>query len=784
MQATRTTSHSFATAIALAIGAALPATAALAANAPVDNSGLEEVIVTAERRANDVQTTPIAMTAISGDDLASKGVNSIADLQNVTPSLSVNTAGQYYSINIRGIGNAAVNPAITPGIAVFRDGLFQAETIMLSEPYFDIDNTLVLRGPQGTFVGQSSTGGALQINSRSPSFDGVKGYADFQFGDYSEQKVTAAINLPMNDVFAMRAALLVDHRGSFYTDIGAPRTPILGGPLVDPGHLDDRWLRLGLTYKPNDTYQATLKFEHGNHETGGTPDQPNQNTYVDPVSGALLHSPFYAFSTHQPFILNGDRPDRANVERRDIVNLDQKWKFDNGVTLRSLTGFQHSDIREINDDDASSANAGWQYHDIGPDNNYESQEFNLLSPDTGPLTWVVGGSWFYRDTPVSTHQYINNDPSVYGTSNFNSGVLPQLNELDIHAAQRTMGVFGQVAYKFSDMYELQVGVRENWDNNFNNGGITINVANQFVPANPSAIPPTPAVPAHYGPVFTIPLTGHFKDTAPTWKVNLNITPNKDNFIYAFVARGYKSGGVNAGSTQNFDPEHVTDFELGWKSTFLDNHVQTTLGGYYNDYQNLQQPITDPVTGGGGVTNVGKSKIKGVEASIIAKFSGWAFDAALNYNKTSLGNVSLIAAYRLPGSLPSNTPQCTPARPTNCFNYVPYITNLSGGENPFSPKVTINAGVSYTIPVGSGSVMPRVNYTHVDKQYASLFQTDGYFLMRARNLLNANVSYENGPWHGEVYMSNVTNQVYESAYSGNYVYYGAPRQYGIRFGRSF
>lgn len=762
----RTVTLSFTATVALAVGATLPASAVWAANAPADNSGLEEVIVTAERRANDVQTTPIAMTAISGDDLASKGVNSIAELQNVAPSLSVNTAGQYYSINIRGIGNAAVNPAITPGIAVFRDGLFQAETIMLSEPYFDIADTEVLRGPQGTFVGQSSTGGAVLIKSKNPSFEGTNGYVDLQFGDYSDQKITAAVNLPMNDVFAMRAALLVEHRGSFYTDIGAPRTPILGGPLVDPGHLDDRWLRLGLVYKPSESYQATLKFEHGNHETGGTPDQPNQNTYVDPVSGASLHSPFYAYSTHQPFILNGDRGDRANVERRDIVGLDQSWKFANDVIFRSLTGFQHSDIREINDDDASSANAGWTYHDIGPDNNYESQEFNLISPKTGPLTWIVGASWFYRDTPVSTRAYIN-PPSAYGNPNYNSGATPQINALDIHAAQRTMGAFGQVSYKFNDMYELEVGARENWDNNFNNGGISI------------TLPPVTGV-----PTFFVPLGGHFKDTAPTWKVNLNITPNKDNFIYAFVARGYKSGGVNAGSSQNFDPEHVTDFEVGWNSSFMDDHVKTRIGGYYNDYQNLQQPITDPVTGGGGVTNVGKSKIKGVEASIQAKVGGLQLDASVNYNKTSLGNVSLIAGYRLPGSLPGNTPQCTGSNAANCFNYVPYITNLSGGENPFSPKVSFNAGVSYTIVAGNGTVTPRVSYTHIDKQYASLFQTDNYFLMRERNLLNANLSYESGPWHGELYATNITDQLYESAYNGNFVYYGAPRQYGIRFGRSF
>ena len=163
---------------------------------------LTEVVVTAERRAADVQHTAISLTAESGEQMGKDHLFNISDLQTATPSFSVNTAGQYNSINIRGIGNAAVNPAITPGIAVERDGLVQAETIELSEPFYDIADVEILRGPQGTFIGQSSTGGAVLINSHSPTFDGLNGYVNALVGNYSDNKVDGAINLPISDTLA------------------------------------------------------------------------------------------------------------------------------------------------------------------------------------------------------------------------------------------------------------------------------------------------------------------------------------------------------------------------------------------------------------------------------------------------------------------------------------------------------------------------------------------------------------------------------------------------------
>ncbi len=765
------------------------AAARASAEATAENEGLSEVVVTAERRAEDIQVTPIAVTALSGAELAQTHQYGIPDLQNSTPALSVNTAGQYYSINIRGIGNAAVNPAITPGIAVIRDGLFQAETIMLSEPFYDIADTEVLRGPQGTFVGQSSTGGAVLINSANPNFNGVNGFIQGMLGNYSETKLTGAVNLPISDTLAARVGFNIEDRGSFYKDLGTDLTVIKGAPLTDPGHVKNDNIRLSLLWNPTENFQALLKVENNHHDTGGTTGEPNPNTFVsfnNPITGAplatpeVVHSPYYAYASNIPYVLNFDETDVMSTEVNEHYGLELKYTFDNGVTLRSQSGVQHDDIREINDGDGSSANALYDYHLIGPDNNYYSQEFNLISPSTGKLTWIAGGTWFYRNTPVRDNAYLSNNTGGPPFPAPAAGFMQQ--QLDINAAQRTMGAFGQISYQLADPLQLQVGARENWDNNFNGYDSHI-----FIYPNAGTAPLPPGTPGIY-----VPLNGYWKDSVPTWKVDLNYTPLPGQFFYGFVTRGYKSGGVNAGSSVGFSPEHVTNYELGWKSTLLGGHVKTDLDVYYINLDNLQQPITLQATGGGGVTNVGASTIKGFEASVEGHLGGFNALVSLAYNDTALGPVSLIATYRLPGGSGNNQPQCPAANIvlTSCnlpgyFNYNPYLVNLSGGANPFSPKVTVNAQVDYGILLGNDyTLRPRLIYSHVDKQYASVFQNDNYFLMGARDLLNASLNLEKGPWMVQAYGTNLTNKTYVSAYNGNFVYYGDPLQYGLQVSRTF
>src|SRR6185312_4789718 len=170
-----------------------------------DATTLQEVVVTAERRATDLQTTAIAIQAISGSQLQQLHLNSVQSLQVTVPNFTVNdNGGQYESYNIRGIGDTAITPSITTGVAVFRDGLLLSETIGQNVPLYDIADTEVLEGPQGTFVGASSTGGAIQINSQDPNFRGINGYAAVEGGTYSLWKSDGAVNAPISDTFAAR----------------------------------------------------------------------------------------------------------------------------------------------------------------------------------------------------------------------------------------------------------------------------------------------------------------------------------------------------------------------------------------------------------------------------------------------------------------------------------------------------------------------------------------------------------------------------------------------------
>jgi iron complex outermembrane receptor protein len=738
------------------------------------NDELTEVIVTAERRAADQQQTPISMTVESGEDLLKDHIFQITDLQQIAPNFSVNTTGDYNSINIRGIGNTAVNPAITPGVAVARDGLIAAEIVSLNEPFYDIADVEVLKGPQGTFIGQSSTGGALLINSHNPTFDGVNGYVNALVGNFTDTRVDGAINLPVNNVFAARIAFNWEHRNSFYFDEGSALTVDGNAPLNDPGHIDDENVRISLLFKPTDQFQALLKIENNHASTGGSPDYPDQNTYTDPSTGAVEHSPFYAYSTHQPFLLNEDVPGLESIEVNDRVGLEMKYTLPDDITIRSLTGFQHIDIEEVIDYDATSANAQIGHTIIGPDDNYYQQELDVISPEKGPLTWIAGAAWFYRDTPVYQYNVTFNPP--YQLAFPLSGTQVQeapgnLQQLAIHDVQRTSGLFGQVSYQIIDPLQLQVGVRENWDNNFYKGGIELT----FPPGSP----------------FFVGLPGTFSDSVPTWKVGLNYNLTPDEFIYGFVARGYKSGGVNAGAPIGFAAEHVTDWELGIKSTFFDRHIETQLGGYYMNYEGLQEPIIDALSGAGGVTNVGNSKVDGIEASLQAHLSGFNVNLGATYNRSKLGEATLVAGYRLPGTYAGNSPQCAPGQTTGCFNYYPYIQSVNGSTLPFSPEFTFDAAVDYGIAVGgNGVVRPRLTFSHVAKQYASLFQTDSYFLLPSRDLLGASLGYESGPWVAELYGRNLANKTYIQGYyetgttSNVLQYYGAPRQIGAQVTRSF
>jgi iron complex outermembrane receptor protein len=261
---------------------------------------------------------------------------------------------------------------------------------------------------------------------------------------------------------------------------------------------------------------------------------------------------------------------------------------------------------------------------------------------------------------------------------------------------------------------------------------------------------------------------------------LNWTPEPNQLVYAFFARGYKAGGVST-SGPNFNPEHLNDFELGWKGTTFNGHLQSDIDGFYMTYQDMQESVYNPANGGTQLVNLSSaSKIYGLEASERGRFGQFGINASLAYLHSSLGALTAVDNGELPASA-TGLGQCVGgAVPPSCFNYAPYTLSLSGEPNNLSPKFSGNVMLSYTV----ASVTPEVTYEYTSTQYASVFQQNDYYEMGAHGQLGANVTYASGPWTLEAYGTNLTNKIYEVGNSGNAVFYGNPRQYGLRFNRSF
>lgn len=697
------------------------------ATAQASIAKLEEVIVTAERREATAETTPISMAALSGWELSEQGIKTISDLETAVPAFAVSAAGTFNYINIRGIGNAVSLAGTTSGVAVIRDGLFEPDSSGLGSSFFDIASVQVLRGPQGTFVGQSSTGGAVLINSQNPKIGVTEGFVEASYGSFANTKMSGALNLPISDTFAARAAFGLEHRDSFYANLGSHRTP---------GDVNDQNARLGLLWQPSDNFRALLKVESNRSRNDGAPGSPIQNSYIDPVTGTEQFNAYYAFSTHDPYTLNYDYQNTYVDEDHDRYSLDAQYTFANGVALRSVTGYQHSTLFDSGDGDASAAPALTIFNFISP-KKYYSEELTLISPTDGRFNWILGASTFHRDSTGGTEI---------------GGVLAVK---DIVTTRQYMA-YGQLGFKFTDTLELQVGLRQNRDK----------TTDSAVVSN---------------------LYGEFTDSTPTGKIGLNWTPSPDQLFYAFVSRGYKAGGVNVGQA-DFEAEEVDDYELGWKGALFDDRIQLELGGYYMNFKNMQAQMVNLATGASNAAGnlSGSSIVKGLEAALNARFGDFGFDVNASYNDSKLGSVNLIMIHALPPSA-SNTPQC-PTSSGPCFDYTPYYGNVSGSQNPYSPKLTFNAGVDYAFHLGANILRPSVRFVHIDKQYGSIFQADDYYLVEERNLWNAALNYEAGQWSVQAYGQNLTEETYVqgifSGPAGLTAFYGAPRQLGLRVLKSF
>lgn len=704
-----------------------------AENSQRSSAGLDSIVVTAQRREENLQDVPIAATAYSGDQLDSKAVDAIADLELATPSLSITNAGETQSVNIRGIGIASNSPNISNGVATYIDGIFQPP-IVTSIPFYDIATIEVLRGPQGTLVGNNSTGGAIFVNSKDPTVEGVEGYAIAGYANYDQYEVEGALNLPLSDSLALRVSGLYRDRDSFYTDVGPFQN--------DAGKLVDEGVRIGGLWQSG-AFQAVLKVQWHEQDTGGYAYRPVPGTVFAPFRVGDIRTLSYDNDT-------------SKVERQFLSSLELRYEFANGVTLRSLSGYQHKRNNYLSDTDASTAPpsaGGGQATDYFAGEKQYSQEINLISPTTGDFNWILGGYYQHNDIVVDINDF-SPPPGV---------IIDPRNSKDV------FGVFGQGNYRFTPALEFQLGLRYSHFDASGTGAVTL--GRDF-----PGFPP--------GGIQLADLSGSHKDARVTGKAALNWTVAEGHLLYAFAARGYKPGGFNT-TTSEFDPETVWNYEVGWKGSLADGRVNLQLAAFYNDFNGLQFDVIEPTTGTAGVENVGAATIKGFEGQVQGQFGGLGFDAGFSYLDTELSSLTFINARLLPpGQLGPQCPMGVASNPPVCFDYDPFTITTSGGDNLYSPEWTYNFGAEYDFQVTPRvTVTPRLNYGYLGSRFNYLAYGPGD-LLESRGLLSALLTIRFDEWRIEGYATNLTDKDYVVGRADNNEFYGAPRQYGVRLGVTF
>jgi iron complex outermembrane receptor protein len=663
--------------------------------APASDDVLTEVVVTAQRREERLSTLPIAASALGAEELSKRGVSNVQDLKSQVPSVSIQDSGFLPFVNIRGVGIQVANPSTSSGVAFYTDGFFIPHETAIGDAYFDLSRVEVLRGPQGTLVGQNSTGGAMFVVSKKPTTDEINGYVEHTQGNFALSRTEAAVNLPFNDQLAFRLAVHQDSRDSYYTNISSGAGAGIEKRPFQPGNTRGSGVRISTLWKPNEDVTVNLKFEQETRASDGIAAKSFAELYGPTVTNPRLRD---------PYTIDWNTPTKNDYDLWRVVN-EVNWTLSDTVTLRSLTGYQFQKSALAYDSDYTDSATLAGEHRF-----YErtwQQELNLLSSNDGPLNWVVGA-------------FVMRDILPVRLSLFNGGV-----NIDGHPIQTSIAGFGQITYKVNDKFDIVAGGRVTNDKKTSSGYVNI-----------------------FGNSFGLDGVEE-KSTKPTGKVALNFHPDPNSTLYVSASRGYKSGGINDADPVHptFDPETINAYEGGFKTTLLDRHLRLALAGFYYDYQDFQLPVYDAATTGSPITNAGSAKIYGAEIELQGKWGPLGMNFASGYTHSEIGSLTLLDTRN------GQTVDAT-GRPVN---FAPKWTVSGGIDYSFrlsNGDLTARAQYAYTAKQYSGvfhlepyDLIP--SYDTVDLSLRYVHNTGVYGEVFGRNL--ADNTYVTGSFGSDAVM---------------------------------
>ncbi len=749
---------------------------------PSDSGGLAEVLVTARFKRENLQAAPIAITAVTGDEIDARGYLNVTQIAAMAPNVNLEQAGSGFGklafVSIRGVGQSDFKFTFEPGVAFYIDDVYFGTAFGSIFDLTDVDSVEILRGPQGTLFGKNTEGGAVRLLTKKPTGDG-SGYFEAAYGSFSRQHLKAALDVPIvSDRLFLRISA-GSNRSNGYMDLYdfacanpslagrlKPRTLINQCKLGTYGGDDAQVGRVALRWLATDGLEVNiagdLLDDHGEAPANkiiaialppnptGTPGVPgtqvsntlalfSANASVPqlgvPLDGRFLTSS--AFTTYNTFtdpITGIVGPDTSTLYSWGVagtVDWDTPWR---AVHVKSISAYRryHGDF--VQDTSGAPITGNMPINFLS--HHQFSEEVQVSGRTSNEaLDWTAGA--YYLDSEDLNSGIVDQPSNVGGR-----GILFLTND---PATSRDKSAFLHANYRASSRWGLELGGRYSHETK----------SYQFYRFEPNlvGIVPPGLFPTNHGNFlagFAAPYpTGNVAISRFDPKAGVSYNWTADVMSYLQFSTGYKSGGFNPRpltrtQVTSFGPERLTAYEMGLKSEWLERRLRANVALFVSDYKDLQLPVAtvDPGTGLPAflTQSVGAVRISGVELELLARpVPGFTIEGSLgflNYHTNSLG----AAAY---------DPVTNPGGPT--LNAVPALT----------PRWKGNVGLEYAISLGAlGTLTPRADLTYQsevfnDPQNEVISRQPGYGILSARLTWQS----ARGSWQAALFIFNLTDKLY-------------------------
>ncbi|BAI98477.1 TonB-dependent receptor [Sphingobium sp. TA15] len=713
---------------------------------------IEEIVVTAQKRAENIQRVPIAISALGGEALANKGFDSLATLTKLAPSLQLSNYGPIAFVTMRGIGNENTTAGGDPGVAFHYDGVYIGRPIGTLFSAFDTERVEILRGPQGTLYGRNATGGSINYITRKPG-DELEGHVDMTAGKYDMWRVRGAVNLPLSDAVSTRIVAFREKRDGF------TRNSVPGG--TDANDANNWGVRGHVRIEPASDFSVLLSGVH--IHSGGVGSQPEIRTpFPGSTTGRNLGGPQIAglnnYLVNGVPLVNDLRPfhegkNSPEYQRNSLSILSANLEYDLGAaTIKSITAYAESKFSSQADTDYSPKDLG--VLDLEERAHQFSQELQILSNAgaNAPFNWILG-AYYFREKGFRQSAFRGGRYAIVAANNN----VPDGFRLAGDVTSKSYAFFGQATVRPLDRWSITGGLRYTHDEKDG-----VNSGFQFTP-----------------PSYSGPVGGQWEKV--TYRIATDYQLTDAILGYVSYSTGYKSGGINQAinpllSNAVFQPETVKAMEAGLKSQLFDRRLQVNLAAYRNKYDDLQFQILGPF--GAQAYNASGATVQGVELEFQAAPTSW---------------------FRLDGSGAYTDATFDPQLVQN--------VQLGGNRVQRTPKWTANVGGSVSFPIrGFGEGRLRVDYSYTSRIFYTAFNRAAPFPVNPGSDLAP--GYENvdmrlflttadDRWTGEVFVTNL----FDTVQTGNVfrgigfndvpggggaevVTYKPPRQYGLRIGYKF